>query len=170
MAGNEARYVVNEQLAGRPLRNDAVGVTTAITGQLVLDDRGRFVADSSAISIDLASIRTDQERRDNFVRRRTLEVEQYPTAVLRPSGLRGLPWPLPREGEYTFQLTGELTLHGVTQPSVWEVKASFTGGRITGAARTHFRFADYQLEVPRLAFVLSVQDSIRLEYDFAFER
>jgi hypothetical protein len=28
----------------------------------------------------------------------------------------------------------------------------------------------FNLEIPRLAFLLSVQDSIRLEYDFVFER
>ena len=168
--GNQARYIVNEQLAGRPLRNDAIGSTTAVTGQLVLDRKGKFVADSSALSIDLASLTTDQARRDNFVRQRTLEVAQYPTAVLQPRELRGLSWPLPTAGEHSFQLVGDLTLHGVTRSGVWDVKADFAGNRITGTARTHFRFADYNLEIPRLAFILSVQDSIRLEYDFVFER
>jgi len=170
LAGNEARYIVNEQLAGRPLRNDAVGATTAVTGQLLLDGRGRFVADSSALTIDLTTLKTDQERRDNYVRRRTLQVEQFPTAVLVPRELRGLPWPLPASGQHTFQLVGDLTLHGVTRPSVWDVTGTFNGNRLTGTARTQFKFADFNMEIPRLAFVLSVQDSIRLEYDFAFER
>lgn len=169
-AGNEARYRVNEQLAGRTLRNDAVGATTAVTGQLVLDGRGRFLADSSRITIDLASLRTDSDRRDNYVRRRTLEVEQYPAAVLVPTELRGLAWPLPTSGEHSFQLVGDLSLHGVTRASVWQVTARFAGSRITGTARTQFKFADHDLTIPRVASVLSVQDSIRLEYDFAFER
>lgn len=168
--GNEARYIVNEQLAGRPLRNDAIGTTSAVTGALVLDRKGKFVPDSSSLSIDLASLQTDQARRDNFVRQRTLQVDQYPTAVLQPRELRGLPWPLPASGEHRFQLAGDLTLHGVTRPTLWEVTATFAGGSITGTARTHFKFADYHLDTPRLAFILSVQDSIRLEYDFAFER
>ena len=36
--GNEARYLVREQLAGRDLENDAVGKTTNVTGTLVLDE------------------------------------------------------------------------------------------------------------------------------------
>jgi polyisoprenoid-binding protein YceI len=167
--GNEARYRVNEQLARLTLPNDAVGATTAITGQLLLVDGGRFVRDSSRISIDLGSLRTDSDRRDNYVRRRTLEVEQYPTAVLTATSLRGLPWPLPTSGQRSFQLVGDLDLHGVTRPTTWEVTAQFAGRRITGTARTHFKFGDFNMQIPRVASVLSVQDSIRLEYDFAFE-
>lgn len=33
--GNQARFVVREQLAGAELPNDAVGVTTAISGKAV---------------------------------------------------------------------------------------------------------------------------------------
>jgi len=168
--GNEARYRVNEQLARLTLPNDAVGATTSITGQLLLDSRGRFVSDNSRITIDLTSLKTDSDRRDNYVRGRTLEVEQYPTAVLTPTALRGLSWPLPTSGEHSFQLVADLNLHGVTRPSIWNVTARFAGSRITGTARTHFKFADYNLAIPRVAAVLSVQDSIRLEYDFAFER
>jgi polyisoprenoid-binding protein YceI len=169
-SGNEARYRVNEQLARVTLPNDAVGATSAVTGQLLLDAAGRFVADSSRITIDMTSLETDNDRRDNFVRRRTLEVEQYPTAVLAPRALRGLPWPLPASGERRFQLVGDLALHGVTRSTVWDVTATFAGDRISGTARTQFKFGDFNLTIPRVAMVLSVQDSIRLEYDFAFQR
>jgi polyisoprenoid-binding protein YceI len=168
--GNEARYRVNEQLARVNLPSDAVGTTTAVKGQLMLGAGGRFVADSSQITIDLASLTTDSDRRDNFVRRRTLEVEQYPTAVLAPRELRGLAWPLPTSGEHRFQLVGDLTLHGATKPTIWNVTATFAGSRITGSAQTSLKFGDYNMTVPRVAMVLSVQDSIRLEYDFTFQR
>src|SRR5687768_18474142 len=46
--GNQARFVVREQLAGAELPNDAVGVTSAITGGITLDARG--MVDSSARS------------------------------------------------------------------------------------------------------------------------
>jgi polyisoprenoid-binding protein YceI len=169
-SGNEARYLVNEQLMGRTLRNDAVGATTAITGQLLLDAGGRVVADSSSVTVELATLKTDSDRRDNYVRRRTLEVEQYPRAVLVPRELRGLRWPLPASGRHDFQLLGDLTLHGVTAPTTWKVTATFTGSRVAGTARTDFKFADFNLTIPRVPAVLSVKDSIRLEYDFVFER
>jgi len=169
-AGNEARYRVTEQLAGVTLPNDAVGSTAAVSGGILLAGRGDFVADSSQITIDLASLETDRDRRDNYVRGRVLEVARYPTAVLMPRAVRGLAWPLPVSGEHTFQLVGDLTLHGVTKPTTWDVTATFARDRISGTARTHFKFADFDLTQPRVPVVLSVQDSIRLEYDFAFLR
>src|SRR5688572_12018089 len=48
--GNEARYRVREQLAGVDFPNDAVGVTSAITGEIVLDDAGKVIPSRSRIT------------------------------------------------------------------------------------------------------------------------
>jgi polyisoprenoid-binding protein YceI len=167
--GNEARYRVREQLAGVPFPSDAVGTTASISGRLVLDGAGRVDPSSSRFEIDLTSLRSDSDRRDNYVRRRTLETEQYPTAVFVPRELRGLAWPLP-SGEAAFTLVGDLTVHGRTRPSTWTVEARFDGDVVTGTARTSFRFGDFEMDIPRVAAVLSVTDEIRLEYDFRLER
>jgi len=49
--GNEARYLVNEQLARLTLPTDAVGATAAIQGGIVLEKDGKVVTDSSRITI-----------------------------------------------------------------------------------------------------------------------
>jgi polyisoprenoid-binding protein YceI len=116
--------------------------------------------------VDLASLETDQDRRDNYVRRNTLETDQYPTAVLVPTEIRGLTPPFPASGERTFQLVGDLTVHGVTRSSVWDVQAVFGDADVRGSARTAFTFADHAIEKPSLARLLSVADEIRLELDF----
>lgn len=164
--GSEARYRVREQLAGLEFPNDAVGATSQVTGQVVLDGNGAVVAASSRFDVDLASLKTDQDRRDNYVRRNTLETEQYPTAVLVPTEIRGLASPLPTSGAHSFELVGDLTIHGVTTSSVWNVDAVFGEGTITGTARTEFTFEEHGIQKPRLARVLSVADQIRLELDF----
>jgi len=57
-------------------------------------------------------------------------------------------------------------VRGVTRPTVWQVTARYDRGRIMGSARTAFTFADFDLTQPRVPVVLSVADTIRLEYDF----
>lgn len=57
-------------------------------------------------------------------------------------------------------------MRGVTRPTVWQVTARYDRGRIMGSARTAFTFADFDLTQPRVPVVLSVADTIRLEYDF----
>jgi polyisoprenoid-binding protein YceI len=162
--GNEVRYRVREQLAGIDFPNDAIGKTTSITGQIVIDD-GRIVSDASRFVVDAASITSDRDRRDNYIRRRTLTVDQHPTIVLVPTELRGLEIPT-GSGSDTFQLVGDLTVRGVTRPTTWNATAQFQDGRVTGSAATRFTFPDFQMEKPRVRSVLSVADTIALEYDF----
>lgn len=164
--GNEARYRVREQLASIDFPSDAVGKTSNVQGGIVLEADGRVVRDSSRFVIDLASLATDSERRDNFVRRNTLETETHPTAVFVPTELRGLRFPLPSMGDVAFTMVGDLTIRGVTRPTTWEVTAHVMNGTVSGEAKTSFTFADFELTKPRVRSVLSVNDDIRLEYTF----
>lgn len=164
--GNEARYRVREQLAGFDFPNDAVGTTSNVQGSLLLEADGRVVRDSSRFVIDLASLATDSDRRDNYVRRNTLETETHPTAVFVPAELRGLTFPLPSMGDVTFTMVGDLTIKGVTKPTTWEVTGHVMNGGVMGEAKTSFTFADFELEKPSVRRVLSVNDDIQLEYTF----
>jgi polyisoprenoid-binding protein YceI len=70
----------------------------------------------------------------------------------------------------TFQLLGDLTVHGVTRPSVWQITAHAEGQDVAGTATTAFTFKDINLDQPRVPVVLSVADTIKLEYDFRLVR
>jgi polyisoprenoid-binding protein YceI len=169
-AGNEARYRVREQLMGANLPNDAIGATRTITGTIVAYPDGRIVKDSSKIVIHLDSLKSDKDRRDGFLRRRTLETEKYPTVELIPTEIRGFSGKLPASGTATFQLLGDLVLKGVPHPTVWNVTARAEGQDVTGTASTAFTFKDMGLDQPKVPVVLSVADTIKLEYDFRFVR
>jgi polyisoprenoid-binding protein YceI len=163
---SEARYRVTEQLAGFDFPNDAVGATREVTGTLVLGADGAIVAGESEFRVQVGSLTTDNERRDRYVRGRTLEADQYPEAVLKPRRFLDLPAPLPRSGEVSFSLEADLTLHGQTRSTVWEVSAEFGSSTVTGLATTSFPFSTFGLSIPQVARVLSVEDNIRLELEF----
>ena len=168
--GNEARYLVRERLMGRDMDNDAVGATSAVTGGIVLDDAGRIVPAESRFTVNVTGLKTDSDRRDNYVRRRLLQTDSFPTVELRPTAVRGLPAGLslaqPPAGPQTFTLVGDLTVRGVTRPTTWQVTAEYRNGQVTGKAATAFTFAEFQMTQPKVPIVLSVADTIRLEYDF----
>ncbi len=140
-----------------------------ITGGISLSASGAIDATASKISIDVTSLKSDQDRRDGYVQRRTLETAQYPTVVFVPTSMTGVQIPL-ASGEQTFDLAGMLTVHGVTRPTVWHVKALSSGSDVIGSGWTRFTFADVQLAQPRLPMLLSVADTIKLEYDFHLVR
>jgi polyisoprenoid-binding protein YceI len=169
-AGNEARYRVREQLMGADLPNDAIGVTKTITGTILAYPDGRIVKDSSKIVIRIDSLTSDKSRRDGFLRRFTLETEKYPIVELIPTEIRGFKGALPASGPVSFQLLGDLVLKGIPHPTVWNVTARAEGQDVTGTATTAFTFKDIGLDQPRVPVVLSVADTIKLEYDFRVTR
>jgi polyisoprenoid-binding protein YceI len=126
--GNEARYMVREQLAGINFPSDAIGRTARVEGTLFVTSTGEVVKDSSRFTIDMSSLTTDSDMRDNFVRRRTLQTAEYPLAVFVPAEIRNLKFPLPKAGKISFDLAGDLTVRGVTRPIVWQVNASVEKG------------------------------------------
>jgi polyisoprenoid-binding protein YceI len=169
-SGNTARYRVREQLVGLDLPNDAVGETNEVSGEIVIGANGRIDPQQSRIVVGVGGLTSDRERRDGYLRNRTLETAQHPTVLLVPTETRGVAVPLPSSGSHRFQLVGNLTVKGVTRPAVWNVSGTFVGDTLTGSAATRFAFSDFELAKPRVSIVLSVADSIGLEYDFRLVR
>ena len=167
-SGNEARYRVTEQLADLSFPSDAIGVTSDVSGSIVVSPDGSIVPEESKFVVDLTSLTSDQSRRDNFIKQETLETNRFPTAEFVPVEAQGLDAGALRAGETTFELVGDLTVHGVTKRVTWQVTASLNGDALTGTAGTEFKFADFGMTVPSVMVVLSVEDRIRLEYDFNF--
>lgn len=165
-AGAEVRYRVRERLVGKELDNDAVGVTRAISGQIALAADGSIIPEESKITIDVTGLKSDQDRRDGYVQRRLLETAQYPTVVFAPTTITGGPKTIPTSGTSTFSIAGNLTIRGVTRPATWTVNARYLPTAVTGTSSTAFTFADFSIAQPRVPVLLSVADTIRLEYDF----
>ena len=165
-AGNEARYFAREQLAGVSFPNDAIGVTKGVSGAIVIDDAGKIIPTESKIVVDVTQLKSDRDRRDGYVQRRTLETEKYPNVTLVPKEIAGLTTALPDSGRASFELLGDLTVKGVTRPTTWQVNARFRGDTVAGTASTSFTFADFQMDKPKVSVVLSVQDTLHLQYDF----
>jgi polyisoprenoid-binding protein YceI len=167
--GNSARYRVREQLVGFDLPNDAVGLTNGLTGTLIILPDGK-VSPSSKFVVDVKPLKSDKERRDGFVQNRLLETAKYPTVDLAVTAVGIEKYPLPTSGPLNFLLHGNLTVKGVTKPTLWRVNAQVSGTTITGTAVTAFTFEEFGITKPRVPIVLSVADTIKLEYDFKLIR
>jgi len=169
--GSSATYKVTEQLAGINFPSDAIGSTSAVTGTLVINPDGSVDSTQSKLTIDLTGLKSDQEMRDGYIQKRTLETDKFPTAVFVPKKIQGLPSPLPSNGQGGFQLTGDLTVHGTTSEVTFSGVATFNqNATVAGRATTNFTFATFGLTKPTLARLLSVDDKIELDLVFKFNR
>lgn len=164
--GNEARFKAREILMGAQLPNEAVGVTQKVTGSIVIGDDGQPVAAQSKIVVDATDLTTDQTMRDGFIKRNTLQTEQYPAIEFVPTSFRGLAGPLPTAGTRDFEIIGNLKIRDQTRSVTWRVRAEFAPGRVTGSAATRFNFQDFGMEPPRAGRVFMVSPTLDLEYDF----
>ena len=112
-----------------------------------------------------SNLKSDQQGRDNYLRRTTLKTEQYPTVTFVAKSIEGLKYPL-TAGDVNFKMSGDLTVKDVTFPVTWTVTGAATATSVKGKAVTTFTFADIKTEKPSVALVLGVADNIRLELDF----
>ena len=163
--GTIARYKVEEELARQGFFV-ATGETTEVVGRISFDDDGGIVSGESGIVLQAATFKTDSDRRDRFVRERTLQTADFPAISFIPTSAEGLPSPLSEaSGTVEFTLTGELTIRDQTRPVTWDVVAEF-GDEIKGLASLETTFEEFAMEKPSVAIVISVDDIIRLEIDF----
>ena len=169
--GSKARYKVREQLAGVSFPSDAVGTTESVTGVIVVNPDGSLDAAASKITVDLKTLASDQQMRDGYIQRQTLETAKYPTLEFVPKRVVGLTaGPLPTTGQQGFQLVGDMTLHGVTTEATWNVVATFANDAVAGRGTTTLTFEQFKLTKPTLARLLSVDDKIELEIEFRCTR
>ncbi len=164
--GTEARFKVEEMLARTGFKV-ATGITDEVSGSIVFDADGG-IADESRIAVQAGTLTTDSNRRDGYVRDRTLETDTYPEVVFEPTAVSGLPIPLiDAAGSHEFTITGDLTIKDQTREVTWDAMAEFgEDGAVSGLASVEFTFDDFGMTKPSVAVVLSVEDTIRLEIDF----
>jgi polyisoprenoid-binding protein YceI len=122
------------------------------------------------VTVDMASLRSDDERRDSQLASRGLETARFPTAtftLVEPLALSDVP----AEGESIgATAVGDLTLHGVTQRVEVPVSAQWAGEHIEVAATLDMALGDHDIEPPTGFLVLSIADTGTVELHLMFRR
>ena len=164
---SSVRYIVVEQLANKQVSSSAIGQTSAVTGGIELDSEGQPVQTNSLVTIDLTTLTSDKKKRHDYLKTRgDISSEQYPTATLVVDDINGLSWPLPKTGDVSFQLSGNLTVLGTTKHLTWDVVARMAENRLVGQASTDFTFDTFGIKKPNLFFIVSIENQIQVVIDF----
>lgn len=161
-----AGYRIDEELSGFGT-NTAVGRTQDVAGQLTIDDTA---VTELEVTVDMTSLRSDDERRDGQLSGRGLETAAFPTAsfvLTEPVEIGEAP---AVGGTIETTATGELTLHGVTREVEVPVQAQWTGERLEVVASVEVALAEYEIEPPVGFLVLSVADTGTVELHVLFEK
>lgn len=139
-----AGYRVEEELLSIGA-NTAVGRTPDVTVSLRID--GTTISEVM-VDVDLTTLTSDDDRRDNAIRTRGLETAAFPTATIELTDPIDV-GEIPAEGEvFEAEAVGELTLHGVTRQVTVPVQGRWTGDHIEVVSSFEITFADYDVERP----------------------
>ncbi len=163
---SEASYSVQEQFLNRDLPNDAVGKTKSVQGSFLLISGAQPVINNLKMTVDLRTLTSDEQRRDNSIKDRWLESNTYPNAVFEakdvkvPSG----------QGEVTFNMTGNMTIHGVTRQETFKVTGKLSGDTITGKATTNILMKNYGFDAPTISGILTVKDGVAVTLNFTAQK
>jgi len=156
-------YRVEEVLAG--VNATAVGRSNQLTGNMTVDGTTVPAVD---MVVQVATITSDQSQRDNNFRGRVMNTGEFPTAMFHLTEPIEL-GTIPGEGEpVTATATGELTLHGVTQPVTFDVTAQASGGKIGVLGSIPVLFSDYGIQNPSYGTVKTEDDGL-IEFVLVFE-
>ena len=114
---------------------------------------GRIV--DARFSTDTRTLRSDEARRDEALRRRGLETDRYPVA--------GFVLGAPAKLGARFTARGRLTLHGRSRGVRVRVQSRRSGVGVDLVGSTPIEFSDFGMDPPSVAGVASVRDHGRLE-------
>lgn len=165
-SGSVAGYRVREQLAFLPAPSDAVGRTSAITGTVVIAGTADALTVTSAqLTVDVSTLSSDQQMRDQRIHRMGLQSDTYPKATFTLTDPITLPANPASGSQVSVQATGTLSIHGTAQTVTIPLTARLSSNAIEIAGSTTFPFERFGMTPPSIGGFVSVQDSATMEFD-----
>lgn len=142
-AGSQAGYRVQEILFGQSA--EAVGRTDEVVGTMTID---RTTVTAVDVTVDMTSVTSDEDRRDNQFRGRIMQTDTYPTSKFVLTSPIALPSVPTDSAPLEVQATGDLTLHGVTKSVQADLTARRNGTNIEVSGSIPVNFPDYSIPNP----------------------
>ncbi len=159
-----AGYRVDEVLFGQNVT--AVGRTSAVSGEVSI--QGSEVVTAS-FSVDLATVKSDSDRRDNQFANRIMDVLNFPNADFVLSEPITIPSDALSGAEFATDATGELSLRGATKQVAMQLTARLSGAVVEITASTEIVFAEWGIPDPSLPGI-TTEDSGILEVLLRLEK
>ncbi|NWF69001.1 MAG: YceI family protein [Chloroflexi bacterium] len=161
------RFIINETLFGAP--TTVVGETNQVAGDLLVDFSMPSNSEIGTIRINMATIATDNEFRNRALRGQILQSSrpEFEFAEFAPTALTGLPDTLTIGTPINFQITGNLTVRGVTQEVTFAATVTAASEtRLEGSASAQVLYTDFDMTIPNARGVADVTEEVQLEIDF----
>ncbi len=159
-------YTVDETFLDDNRLATAVGETTEINGEIMLDVENPQNSTIGTLTVDVSEFVSDSNRRDDAIRGRFLESSQYPIVTFVPSSIEGLPESYTEGETINFTVTGDTTIREVTMPITFDVEATLQNGELSGTGETIFLMSDFGFGPISILGVLNTEDEVLIQLNF----
>jgi len=164
---SKLQYEVGEVLFNQNNRfNLAVGVTTQVSGEILVNLVEPQKSSLGTITADISQFTSDNSRRDNALRSRFIETNRYPTVTFIASEIIGLPDTYQTGQAVTLQISGDLTIRETTRPIKFDTLVSLEDNTLTGEATTTILMSDFGFGPIDLAGILKTEDEAKVTLSF----
>ena len=160
---SQLKYEVAETFINDNNRfNLASGVTPQVSGEISVDPTAPQNSKIGTITADISQLKSDSSRRDNFIRGRFLESSKYPNVTFTTTQIEGLPQTYSDGQEITMKISGDLTIHDVTKPAVFDATVKLSGDTLSGTATTSILMSDFGFGPISLVGMLKTEDQVKV--------
>ncbi|MCA9915247.1 MAG: YceI family protein, partial [Anaerolineae bacterium] len=164
---SQVSFTLQEDLRGN--RIDVVGTTNEVAGDIVIDMANPAASQIGTIRINARTLETDNGNRNRAIRARILQSAQdeYEFIEFVPTAVDGLPESIEMGETYTFDVTGDLTIAGVTNETTFTVEATLqSADQLTGTASAVVLWSDWNISIPSAPGVANISEDVTLVIDF----
>jgi polyisoprenoid-binding protein YceI len=142
----------------------AEGSLHIVSGEVSGDPADLAATGHVSLVIDMTTYASGSDRRDRTIISSSLETRLYPTATFTSTRIDQVDVVVPGAvGSAT--VVGNLTLHGTTRQVSVPVHLSLSPeNEFTGDGEVTFRYTDFGVAVPKLAYVFSAGDEVTVKF------
>lgn len=164
-AGSQARFELDEELRGNPIT--VVGSTDQIAGEIGIDFNNPAATELGVIQVNARTLATDNDFRNRALRNEILVTGPFEYITFTPTEITGLPDTVAVGDTITFQVNGDLTITGISQPATFAVTVTIVSEtEISGTASTVVTREAYNLRIPSVPAVANVEEEVEIYLDF----
>lgn len=169
--GSEAGYRVREKLARLSAQSDAVGRTSDVTGGLeIVGNGGQMTAQNVNVSVNVSTLKSDEDRRDGRIKTQGLESNKFPTATFKSTAPIPIPPAALNGDQVEVTANGDLTIHGVTKQVSIPMQVQQSGDEIEVVGSITFPFSDFGMQPPTISGIVTVGETASMEFRLFFEK
>ncbi len=120
------------------------------------------------IIIPVISFKFDSHLMEEHFNENYMETEKYPKATFKGKITNLAEVDFTKDGEYTLEVEGDLTVHGVTKPRKITGKLVVKGETLTASAKFDIVLEEHKVERPKLVWE-KIAEKVAVDVNFVYK-